>query len=170
MQPIENAQHSGGGHPHAVMRRKEREITDPHEIEAILREGKQMYLALADGDQPLVVPLFYAYDGTSLFFHSAKSGTKIEVLKRNNRVSFAVSLDHGIIESDRACDFEAQHRTVVGYGHAHFIDDEGEKAAALHRIVAQFTDRKFEFPAASLAATAVIRIDVTLLKGKKHGM
>jgi uncharacterized protein len=157
------------GHPHDKMRRKEREITDRTEIYAIIHSAKLMHLALVDGDRPFLVPVFYGFDGESLYFHSAKEGTKIEILKRNNQVCFEISVDHDIIESDVACDFEAKHRTVIGFGKAVFVEDESEKKKALDLIVAQFTTKKFEYPNANFHATAVIRIDFDSVKGKKHG-
>jgi nitroimidazol reductase NimA-like FMN-containing flavoprotein (pyridoxamine 5'-phosphate oxidase superfamily) len=157
------------GHPHGAMRRKDREITDRTEIDAIIRAGKVMHLALADNNIPFLVPVFYAYDGKAIYFHSAPAGTKIEILKRNNNVCFEISIDHGIIASARACDFEAQHRTVIGFGKAVFVADEAEKIKALDGIVAQFSDQKFEYPQMNLDRTAVIRIDIASLHGKQHG-
>ncbi|KAA6334259.1 hypothetical protein EZS27_017399 [termite gut metagenome] len=156
-------------HPRGTMRRKEREITDRAEIDSIIYSSKVMHLALSDNNTPFLVPLFYTYDGTSLYFHSAKAGTKIEIIKRNNNVCFEITTDHGVIESDKACDFEAKHRTVIGFGKALFVESEEEKINALNRIVARFTDKKFEFPKANLNSTTVIRIEIDLLKGKKHG-
>jgi nitroimidazol reductase NimA-like FMN-containing flavoprotein (pyridoxamine 5'-phosphate oxidase superfamily) len=157
------------GHPHGKMRRKEREITSVGEIDAIICSEKVMHIALVDGDIPFLVPVFYGYDGTSIYFHSAKVGTKIEILKRNNNICFEITTDHGVIESDEACDFEAKHRTVIGIGKGIFINEESEKIKALNLIVSQFTDAKFEYPKANLDRTAVIRIDVQSIKGKKHG-
>lgn len=157
-------------HPHGTMRRKEREITDRKEIDEIIHIGKVMYLALSDNNLPFLVPLFYAYDGRSLYFHSAKAGTKIDIIKKNNNVCFEISIDNGIVESDMACDFEAKHRTVIGFGKAIFVEDEREKIDVLNSIVAQFTDKLFEFPKGNLNATAVIRIDIVSIKGKKHGI
>lgn len=156
-------------HPHGVMRRKEREITDRAEIDAIIRSENSMRIALADGDMPFLVPVFYAFDGSVIYFHSAQTGTKIEILKRNNNVCFEISVDHGIIESDQACNFEAQHRTVIGIGKAEFVEDTWEKTKALDLIVAHFSRTKFEYPKANLDSTAVIRIDIESIKGKKHG-
>jgi uncharacterized protein len=157
-------------HPHGAMRRKDREITDRDEINAILASGKVMHLALCDGATPFLVPLFYAFDGTALFFHSANAGRKIEILKRNSQVCFSVSLDHGVIESDQACDFEARHRTVIGFGIASFVESHEEKIQALDRIVGQFTTAAFKYPEANVRCTAVIRIDIASVKGKKHGL
>lgn len=156
-------------HPHGIMRRKEREITDRKEIDGIVHSARVMHLALSDNNMPFLVPVFYAYDGSSLYFHSAKAGTKINILKRNNQVCFEISVDHGVIESDSPCDFEARHRTVTGFGKAVFVENEEEKITALNRIVKRFTDKTFEFPKANLNATAIIRIDIDLIKGKKHG-
>lgn len=152
-----------------AMRRREREITDRAEIDAILDAGRVMRLALVDGDRPFMVPVFYAYDGHALYFHSAQKGSKIEILERNPNVCIEVGLDHGVIEDDKACDFEARHRTVIGHGKAAFVTDPAEKVRILDRIVARFTDRKFEYPAPNLAMTIVVRIDVEIFKGKKHG-
>ncbi len=157
------------GHPHGPMRRKDRVITDRAEIDMILASSKVMHLALADHDVPFLVPLFYAYDGTSIYFHSANAGTKIEILKRNPKVCFEVSIDHGVIDSDIACDFEARHRTVIGCGKASFIEEEAEKVHILDRIVGQFTKKQFDYPKARLRHTAVIRIEIESIKGKKHG-
>lgn len=157
-------------HPHGPMRRKDREITDRTEMEAIIKATNLLHMALVDGDMPFLVPVFYAFDGTSLYFHSAQSGSKIEILKRNSNVCFEISIDNGFIESDEPCDFEAKHRTVIGTGKAFFVEDEADKIRALDLIVAHFTDRKFEYPKTNLDRTAVIRIEITSLKGKKHGV
>jgi len=155
--------------PFGHMRRKDREITGRAEIDAILHEGTVMHLALAEGNRPFVVPLFYAYDGRSLFFHSARAGTKIEMLKQNPALCFCVTLDHGIIEAESPCDFEASHRTVIGFGQAAFVEDEAAKREALDRIVGRFTPRKFQYPQANLKATAVVRILIASVTGKRHG-
>ncbi len=162
-------EHRQGVHPHGAMRRKDREITDRAEIDEIIRSSKILHLALADNNIPFLVPVFYAYDGTALYFHSAQRGTKIEILKRNNNVCFEISQEHGIIENDMACDFEAKHKTVIGFGKATFIETEEEKIKVLNSIVAQFTEKKFEFPKANLNSAAVIRINIESIKGKKHG-
>jgi len=157
-------------HPHGEMRRKEREITDPAELESILQTGNLMRIALVDGDMPFLVPVHYAFHGQAIYFHSAQAGTKMEILTRNNHVCFEVSLDHGVIESESACDFEARHRTVIGIGQAFPVEEEAEKISALDSIVAKFTTRHLDYPKEILAKTAVTRIDIASMKGKKHGL
>lgn len=156
-------------HPHGDMRRSDREITDRSTIDAILGQARLMRIALVNGEFPFLVPVFYAYDGRSIYFHSAQSGSKVDIMKRNDRVCFEVSIDHGVIEDAMICDFEARHRTVIGLGRTRFVADEAEKIRALNLIVSRFTDRKFEYPAENLRRTLVVRIDIDSLKGKQHG-
>ncbi len=158
---------AAAGNPHGKMRRKDREITDRAEIDAIIRSSKVMRIALADGDMPFLVPVFYAYDGTALYFHSAHAGSKIEIMKRNNNICFEISIDHGIIENEVACDFEARHRTVIGIGKAVFVQNEAEKRKAIDSIVALFSEKTFEYT--NFRGATVIRIDIESVKGKKHG-
>ena len=155
-------------HIHTPMRRQNREIKDRSEIDAILYSETVMHLALSDNNVPFVVPLFFAYDGTSIYFHSARSGTKMEILKHNGNVCFEVSVNEGVIYSDAACDFEARHRTVIGFGNARKVLDNAEKIKALDLIVARFTDKKFNYPMDTLKRTLVIRIDITAIKGKTY--
>lgn len=164
-----NTDHSGKTKAPRGMRRAEREITLRSEIDDILRSDKVMHLALCDQDRPFLVPVFYAYDGQSIYFHSAKSGSKITIMKRNPQVCFEITTSHGVIESKVACDFEAQHRTVIGTGEVEFISDSAQKIGALNLIVAQFSDQTFIYPEAALQMTEVIRINIQSIRGKKHG-
>lgn len=155
--------------PFGAMRRREREITDRSEIEAIIKQERIMHLAFADGGTPFLVPVFYAWDGASLYVHSARQGRKVDIMERNPTVCFEISQTDGVVESEEACDFEARHRTVIGYASASFVEEESEKIRALDLIVGRFTDQQFVYPPAKVAATAVIRLMVLSLTGKSHG-
>ncbi|EJW10898.1 putative nitroimidazole resistance protein [Rhodovulum sp. PH10] len=156
--------------PSRPMRRRSREITDRAEIDAIVGADRVMHLALASNDVPFLVPVFYGYDGTSLYFHSASAGTKIAILKENNRVCFEISVDQGVVVAEEPCDFEARHRTVIGFGRASFVTDEAEKVRALDLIVKKFTDTRFDYPKGKLSITTVVRIDIDGIKGKSYGI
>jgi len=157
-------------HPHAAMRRKEREITDRSEIDAILNNTRVMHLAMAAQNMPFLVPLYFVYTGEAIYFHSAKVGTKMGILKENPQVCFEVSQDLGFMEADEACDFEARHKTVIGTGRASMIENAEEKIKILHGLMARFTEKQYNFPQANVDRTAVVRIDIESIKGKCHGV
>lgn len=72
------------------MRRADRQVTDPQEINQIIKTAKVLHLGLFDGNFPYVVPLHYGYEqenGVFVFFlHSAKDGHKLEQIQKNPHV------------------------------------------------------------------------------------
>ena len=72
------------------MRRKKQRLS-AEACEAILAEGTSGVLAVdGDGGYPYAVPLSYVYQDGKLFFHCAKSGHKLDAVRRNPRASFCV--------------------------------------------------------------------------------
>ncbi|MGE4267257.1 MAG: pyridoxamine 5'-phosphate oxidase family protein [Deferribacterales bacterium] len=68
------------------MRRKPRQITEMSKITEILKKRQVMNLVLADSNIPFTVPVFYVYDGTAIYVHSALADTKIEMMKKKSRM------------------------------------------------------------------------------------
>ena len=80
------------------MRRAERELPEGQAKE-ILENGSYGVLALAgDGGYPYAVPLNYVYDGERIYFHCAAEGHKIDAIARDNKCSFCVVENGGVIE------------------------------------------------------------------------
>jgi uncharacterized protein len=72
------------------MRRKEREISQK-EAMAVLQKTQYGILSIASLDgEPYGVPLNYCVINGAIYFHCANEGKKLEVLSRNNSVSFCV--------------------------------------------------------------------------------
>jgi nitroimidazol reductase NimA-like FMN-containing flavoprotein (pyridoxamine 5'-phosphate oxidase superfamily) len=74
------------------MRRKEREIREIKDLLDIIEKCKNCRLGLCDDNQPYIVPLNYGYayrdSVLTLYFHSAKEGKKMDIIKRNNKACF----------------------------------------------------------------------------------
>ena len=60
-------------------------------------------------------------------------------------------------------------QSVIGFGKAKFIEDSNEKRNALGIIMAQYSDKQFEFPENKVKATAVIRVEIESMTGKQAG-
>ncbi len=72
------------------MRKANQEITDPEIIEEILGGAEICRIAMADGDVPYLLPFNYGYRDRCIYIHSAPSGKKIDLLKKNGSVCFEV--------------------------------------------------------------------------------
>lgn len=152
------------------MRRKEKEITDPVELRRILGAAQVCRLALCDGDRPYLVPLTFALDGDDLVLHSARSGRKLDILRRNAAVCFEVEEGVEIAPAATACETGMRFRTVIGHGDAEIVDDRAERT----RLLALFGPRYGVAPEATppereVERTCVIRIRVRELTGKRSG-
>ncbi|MBJ6800052.1 pyridoxamine 5'-phosphate oxidase family protein [Geomonas propionica] len=150
-----------------TMRRKDRQLTALVANE-ILEKGEICQLALAAQGEPYLVTMNYGYRDSTLYFHCARAGKKLEVIEQNNRVCFTV-VEHGaVLPAEKACDFTMKYRSVVGYGTARVIDGYQEKCEALGIIMAQYASGSFEFPEATLAATAVFAVDISSMAAKSN--
>ena len=84
------------------MRRKDREITDFDEIVEIIKKCDACRLAFNDGDYPYIVPLNFGLnvvDGkqVELYFHCATKGTKLDLIRKDNRATFEMDCNHNFI-------------------------------------------------------------------------
>lgn len=117
------------------MRRKGQQLST-EDCEAILNRGTSGVLAVSgDGDYPYAVPLSYCYDGEKIYFHCAKTGHKLDTIKRNNKVSFCV-IDADDVVPEK---FTTYYKSVVVFGRAHIITDSGEKRRAITALSEKYS-------------------------------
>ena len=149
------------------MRRKEKEITDKSEIEAILDRALVLRIALSYEDTPYVVPVCFGYKNECLYIHSAREGKKLDMLRQNNRVCFEFDIDAGIKKSGSPCRWGMKFRSVIGTGTARFVEDPAEKRYGLGAILAQYSSESFEYPDSEIEKIVIIRIDIEEMTGKQ---
>ncbi len=153
------------------MRRKEKEITDIKEIEAIIQKAEVCRLGLAVGNTPYVIPVNYGYEDNCLYIHCAKKGRKLDMIKQNNTVCFEMDIDAEIKERDRsACNWGTTFRSVIGYGEALFVEESEQKKKALDIIMRHYSGKtSFEYGKDAIGNVVIIKIIITHLSGKKSG-
>jgi len=153
------------------MRRKDREITDRAEMEAILDAAPVCRLAMAEGTEPYVVPLCFAYvaEEDAIYFHSAKEGKKIGMLAKNPRCCVEVDIADGPIPDESPCSWEFRYKSVICTGTATVLTDHGEKNRALNCIIRHYGDTDHQFTEKELERVCVIKIAVAEMTAKKHG-
>lgn len=154
------------------MRKREREITDPVEIQSILDACKILHLGLSDEEQPYVVPLNYGYileNGKLTFYlHGANEGYKYDVIRKNPRISFAMECDAIPFEGKVACQYGMSYRSLMGMGQAEIVTDTEEKEYALSVLMKCQTGKDFEFNEKLVSIVNVIKITVEHYSAKKR--
>ena len=75
---------------YAKMRRFKQQMADEDCIKVLKTERRGVLAVCGDDGQPYAIPMNFYYEDGKIYFHGAKSGHKIDVLKENPKVSFNV--------------------------------------------------------------------------------
>jgi nitroimidazol reductase NimA-like FMN-containing flavoprotein (pyridoxamine 5'-phosphate oxidase superfamily) len=148
------------------MRRKEKEITDRSEIEAVIKKALVCRLAMADENGPYIVPLCFGFRSNTFYFHSATHGKKLDILREHPRICFELEGDCGIRTGEKACEFSMRYSSVIGFGTAEFVEEPEAKRDALDIIMAQYSDGKFAYTDSVIKKTAIFKVDIDAMTGK----
>jgi nitroimidazol reductase NimA-like FMN-containing flavoprotein (pyridoxamine 5'-phosphate oxidase superfamily) len=151
------------------MLRKEKEITDPAEIEAIIKNAAVCRIALSDNNNPYLIPVCFGYHDRTLYFHCANAGKKLDIIRRNPNVCFEMEGEIVLLRAAQPCNWGMKYKSVIGFGKAAIIDSGQEKESALAIIMTHYSDDAGTFPEESVARTTVIKITIDALTGKRSG-
>jgi uncharacterized protein len=156
------------------VRRKDRELTDPAEIRAILEKADVCHLAMSDDNVPYLVTMNFGLKSDkniALYFHAAHEGKKIEVLKRNNLVCFGADIDHELLisETGTSCGCSMRFSSVIGTGYVSFVTERSEKYEALEAIMKHYTQKQsYIFRDEMIDRTTILKLDVKEITGKRR--
>ncbi|HIR52535.1 MAG TPA: pyridoxamine 5'-phosphate oxidase family protein [Candidatus Onthovicinus excrementipullorum] len=116
------------------MRRKKQALTE-EEIIKILTDGTAGVLAVdGDGGYPYAVPLSYVYHDGKIFFHCAKSGHKLDAIRRNPKASFCVIGQDQVMPQE----YTTYFRSVIAFGKVRILEDDAEKWDALRLLAKKY--------------------------------
>lgn len=126
------------------MRRKKQLLTTKESV-AVLKRGTSGTMAvLGDDDYPYAVPLSYVYDDSGqqakLFFHCAGAGHKLDAIRKYDKVSFCVIDQDQIVPEE----YTTYFRSVVVFGRARILQDDGEKRKALEKLAEKYSPEQEE--------------------------
>ncbi|HNX48338.1 MAG TPA: pyridoxamine 5'-phosphate oxidase family protein [Methanomassiliicoccales archaeon] len=149
------------------MRKAEREIKDQKELEDLIRRVEVCRLAMVDDGEPYIVPMNFGYRDGYLFFHCAREGRKLDVLRKNPRVCFELEADVHLVKGEKACQWSTSYQSVIGWGTATISLDEKDVKEGLEVLMSHYTRGPLDFDPRSLSLTAVIKVKVERMTGKR---
>ena len=119
---------------------------------------------LNDGDgAPYAFPVNFVLLGDALYIHTAFTGKKMDLIRKNPRVGFSAYVDVRIIREKATTTF----RSVCGTGTAAIVEDKEEKRTALDAITVRYKSLcPRPAPDSMINRVAIIRIDIDSLMGK----
>jgi len=140
------------------------------EMVAILESSKYITIAMCQDEEPYLATLSHGYDRerNCLYFHCAKQGKKIDILKKHNTVWGQAILDKGYVQG--SCDH--LYATTQFMGRVTFVEDMQEKRHALEVMIKALEDDPQKVMAVQLTEKSIKgvqigRIDIDHMSGKK---
>lgn len=152
------------------MRRANREVTDAAEIVDIMSRCEVLRLALNTETVPYILPVNFGMepDGMTLYIHGAMEGTKYAVIAKDNRASFELDCNHGLVLEENSGNCSMNYESVIGWGYIDEVTDLEEKRHALKRIMAQYREENFPISEAVIPRTRILRLKVEARTAKRR--
>lgn len=116
-----------------------RQKLDRDECLSVLKEAKRGVLSvIGDDGWPYGLPINHYYDEETgkLYFHSGKTGHKIDALRACEKASFCVMDEGKRLDGEWWLTF----RSVVVFGRVSFVEDYGEAIDVSRKLSLRFTD------------------------------
>ena len=119
--------------------RRIRQQLSLEECQAVLARGTSGVLALSgDEGYPYALPISYVYHDGKLYFHCAKSGHKLDAIRRESKVSFCVIDQDQIVPQE----YTTYFRSVIAFGRMRILADGGEKRAAIEALSLKYAPKE----------------------------
>lgn len=138
-------------------------IEKPAEIAALINKSVYAVLSMSDGDTPYAVPINAVWDGKDFYLHSRHGGRKIEVLRKNRKVTLTfVPQASFVVRHERSsCGASMDFESVCASGVAEILgadSDPDARREALMVIIRHYGLERLPMDEAVFAKTSVIRV------------
>jgi len=147
--------------------RRNKQVLSVADTVAVLERCTNGILAChGDEGYPYAVPVSFVFSEGKIYFHSAKSGHKVDAILQNPKVSFAVVDEDTIVSAE----YTTYFRSAIAFGQARIVEGE-ERRAAFAALVEKYSgDQPAEAKQNEIARcdhALIIAIDIEHLTGKE---
>lgn len=149
-----------------TMRRSKQLLSKEDTIAVMERCTNGVLSCFGDEGYPYAVPVNFVYFNEKIYFHSSKSGHKIDAITKNPKVCFTIIDEDTIISEE----FTSYFRSVVAFGKARIVEGE-EWLTSFRALVEKYSgDQPEEIKHKEISgctAAYLIAIDVEHVTGKE---
>lgn len=153
------------------MLRKKRVVTAPDEITDIIRRATTLRVGFYGEGYPYVVPVSFGFEmrnGKPVFyFHGAKIGCKLDLLRKDGRVCVESDIFLGVTPTQRG--ITTLYESFIAFGRAAVVTERDERVKGLRLITEHYGYGGYPVErCAGFEKTCVVRIDVTEITAKRN--
>ncbi len=145
------------------MRRIDKQLSTTETLK-LLRNGQEGILGtLSDNGYPYTVVVNYVYYKDKIYFHSAKSGHKIDNINNYDKVSFSVYDNVEVIGEE----LNTKYQSLTLFGKAKIIDASYDILMQLIKKYTNIKDKKAqEMISKEINDTLLVEISIDYIMGK----
>lgn len=122
------------------MRRFKQELSHDECLKILNNNTSGVLALLGDENYPYALPMSYVYWNNKIYFHSAKSGHKIDAILNHSKASFCI-IDQDQVQSE---EYTTYFRSVIAFGNCRLLENQEEIEKAIQVLAMKYypTDNK----------------------------
>lgn len=127
------------------MRLKDREIVEFDEIIDLIKKCEVCRIAMMDEEYPYIVPMNFGVqmqeENIIFYFHTAREGRKVTLLRKNPNVAFEMDCEHEVYVNDKNTMCSMAYASVMGEGTMQEVEKD-EKQEAMNFLLSQYPEHQ----------------------------
>jgi uncharacterized protein len=153
-----------------VVRGAKREMNDVEHVNAILDAGFLCHVAFTHEGHAMVIPTAYGRSGDSIYLHGSTKNFMLNQLVSGQDACIAVTHLDGLVLARSLFHTSVNYRSVVVFGKAVAVTDEGERMEGLRIITDHIIKGRWdEVPVGTeqeLKVTMVVKVNIARASAK----
>lgn len=145
------------------MRRRDKLMSEKDTLALLIRGEEGILGTISDNGYPYTVVVNYVFYNGKIYFHCAKTGHKIDNIKKNEKVSFSVYDNVEVVGEE----LNTKYQSLTLFGRARVIDTSRE---ILMELIKKYSDIPLEkandMISEEINITALVEIEIDHITGK----
>ena len=145
------------------MRRNDKLMSETETLSLLKNSQEGVLGTISENGYPYTVVVNYVYHNDKIYFHSAKTGHKIDNINFSDKVSFTVYTDVKVLGEE----LNTLYRCLTIFGRARVVETTEEVLWELIKKYSKLPEEKAKrMIAKEIGVTAVVEIEIEHLSGK----
>jgi len=150
------------------MIRKDKEITDKKIMLDVITQTQVCYMGMSKDNLPYVLPINFGIHESTIYFHCALKGKKINILHKNPNVCLVFNIDNRISSELPQDIWTMYYHSVIAFGKVEFIKDLTAKQEAINIMFRHYGGIDYPLPKSALDQTKFMKVKISKMTGKRN--
>jgi len=150
------------------MRRTDRQLPFDAAMNVLSRGSHGVLSMAVEENRVYAIPLNYAVEGMTIYFHGALEGTKTEIARKHPQGMLVCVTEEEVLAEK----FTTQYESAIAEGHVRIVEDEDERIRGFRALIKRYAPERIEqgdrYIEHMKDKTLLFALDIEQLQGKKR--